>query len=439
MRGIELTIFATVVRVPASAAAGHGAGARQGSDPATGERSAMKRPRLFVSARAALCAALLLAGTGTGSGLALAADSPFEIDAILSLTGQNAFIGNQELQGFQALEEAVNKNGGIRGRPIKIVVADDQTNPQVSVQLANQIIAKGAAVILGLGISAACKAVLPLVEKNGPLTICFTPAFEPAPKSYAFLGTVRTVDTLAVVMRYFRERGWTRLALITTNDATGKNNDDLIDSVVALPENAGMRLVAQEHFNVTDLSVTAQLSRIKAAQPQALFSVATGTPFGTLLHAIEEVGLDIPVATSTSNMTYDQMGQYAAFLPRGLYFPAMIGMLRGSVGPGPVRDAQTFYFDALKARGLRPATGHNLVWDATMIVLSGFRQLGFNATAEQLHDYVEQLRGWNGINGTYNFPSYVQRGTGQSSVLVTRWDERRRDFVAVSKPDGDPT
>lgn len=400
----------------------------------------MKIGRVLLSMRfAAFVAALaLICNVASANHVAVAADAPFEINAILSLTGQNAFLGNQEMQAFQTIEDVVNKNGGIKGRPIKFVIADDQTNPQISVQLANRIIAKGAPVILGLGISAACKAVQPLIEKSGPLTICFTPGFEPAPKSYAFSSTVQTMDTLVVVMRYFRERGWTRIALITTNDAGGQNTDDLIASVVALPENKDVRLVAREHFNVTDLSATAQLSRIKAANPQAIFSVATGTPFGTLLHGMNEIGLDVPVATSNSNMTYDQMAQYTAFLPTGLYFPAMMGMVPGNVGRGPVLDAQTVYFNALKAHGLRPAAGHNLVWDSTMIVLNGFKQIGFDATAQQMHDYIEQLHGWIGINGTYDFLNYVQRGMGQNSVLVTHWDSQRHDFIAVSRPGGTP-
>jgi branched-chain amino acid transport system substrate-binding protein len=364
------------------------------------------------------------------------AATPFEIDAILPLTGQNAFLGHEELEAFQIAEDLVNKSGGIRGRQIKFVIADDQTNPQNSVQLANQIIAKHAAALLGLGISASCKAVIPLVERTGPLTFCFTPAVDLTPGSFVFSSTVSTTDTVAAGVQFFREHGWTRLAVITSTDATGQDIEGRFASVLARPENKNVQVVAREHFNTTDISVSAQMARIKAANPQAMFSSATGTPFGTLLHGISDAGLGIPVYTNASNMTVEQMTQYAQFLPRDLDISGMMGMRSGIVGPGPVRDAQTVFFKAIAAHGLQPSSGLNLSWDAIMIVLDAYRHLGLDATAAQLHDYVEHLQGWAGINGIYRFQGNTQRGVTQNSIVVFQWNPSRHDFVAVSKPGG---
>src|ERR1700727_222452 len=74
--------------------------------------------------------------------------APYEINAILSLTGPAAFLGAKEAEAYRALELTVNKSGGIRGRSIKFVIADDQTSPQVALQLANGLIAKGVPIIV---------------------------------------------------------------------------------------------------------------------------------------------------------------------------------------------------------------------------------------------------------------------------------------------------
>src|ERR1700722_15556135 len=47
---------------------------------------------------------------------------------------------------------------------------------------------------------------------------------------------------------------------------------------------------------------------IKAAAPQALLTCASGTIFGTVLHGMRDVGLDIPTAASSANMVYEQLG-----------------------------------------------------------------------------------------------------------------------------------
>ena len=58
---------------------------------------------------------------------------------ILPLTGGGAFLGKAEQQALQQYEKVVNAGGGIHGKPLKFVFNDDQSSPQVAVQLANQV------------------------------------------------------------------------------------------------------------------------------------------------------------------------------------------------------------------------------------------------------------------------------------------------------------
>ena len=87
---------------------------------------------------AAASAPLLLAGV---AGLPATAAEPYSIDTILAQTGPASFLGKGEQQALELAEKAVNAKGGIKGRPVKFVFHDDQTNPQVAVQLATQMIA----------------------------------------------------------------------------------------------------------------------------------------------------------------------------------------------------------------------------------------------------------------------------------------------------------
>ncbi len=386
--------------------------------------------------RAAYLAGLALFALVTTVSFASAAPAPFEIHAILSLTGSNAYLGNGELQTFRAIESLVNDTGGIRGRPLKFDITDDQTRPQQSVQLANQLLAEKAPVIMGLALSSTCQAVTPLITLDGPVVVCFTPSIEPAPRSFVFSMLPSTTDIMAVGFRYFRERHLTRLAVITSTDATGQYIDRYLPVVLGLSENKSVRLVAQEHFNVSDLSVAAQVAVIKASNPQALFLAASGTPFGTVVRALHEAGLDIPVYASAANMDYDQMAQNAAVLPQDLTFAGTLGSARGAVSERSVVDAQDVYFHALEAHDVRPTSAHNHCWDAILLLVQAFRKLGPDATATQLHSYLENLRGWTGVNGHYDFTNGAQRGIGQDALIVFKWDAGTHDFVGVSKPSG---
>jgi len=88
------------------------------------------------------------------------------------------------------------------------------------------------------------------------------------------------------------------------------------------------------------------MTRIKAAAPDVLITWSTGTPFGTLLHGINDVGIDVPVSSTNANQTYAQMKAYAAFLPKELYFPTTLSVVPSSEAPAPVRKRRTSTFRA---------------------------------------------------------------------------------------------
>lgn len=105
---------------------------------------------------------------------------PYELNAILPLTGCGAFFGKGIATSFTLLESVVNRSGGIRGRPIKISVLDDQSSPQVAVQLLSELMARKVPVVLGSGVAGNCNAMA-AIAKDGPVTYCFSPAVLPPP------------------------------------------------------------------------------------------------------------------------------------------------------------------------------------------------------------------------------------------------------------------
>ena len=256
--------------------------------------------------------ALALAG-GALAAPARAADS-YDLDVVLPLTGNASFLGKGEQESLRLLEKAVNADGGIHGRPLRFVFADDQSSPQVAVQLVSQILAHKPKVVLGSALVAMCNAMAPLMA-NGPVMYCFSPGIHPKPGSYVFTSNVSTVDIGSALIRYFRLKGWTRIALITSTDASGQDAERGLKEVLAQPENKdSVTLVENAHFNPADLSVSAQIERVKALNPQALIAWSSGSPVGTVFKAITQAGLDIPIGTTNANMTYAQMTQFAAFL-----------------------------------------------------------------------------------------------------------------------------
>ncbi len=381
---------------------------------------------------------LVLAGTPAQ---AVTSGTPYNIDVILPLTGSTAFLGNSEHHSLMIEQDVLNQGDGVHGHPVNFVFHDDQSNPQISVQLTNQLLAAHPVVLLGSSLVGSCNAMAPLVKNGGPLLYCFSPGVHPPAGSYEFSASVSTGDMIAATLHYFQAKGWTRIGVLFSTDATGQDAAKAITAQMSQPQNKGMTLVSTEHFNPTDLTVDPEIQSMKAADPQAIIVWTTGTPLGTALRGIANAGWKIPVATTHSNLQYKQMEQYKAFIPADFFIPSPEGVFPATDIPGeptPVASAKADMFNAYAAEKQKPDTGAALVWDPVLITMAALNALPADATAEQVRAYIAGMQNYPGTNGFYDMQGKPQRGLGLKNVIVTRWDNAKDDFVVVASNGGVP-
>jgi branched-chain amino acid transport system substrate-binding protein len=371
-------------------------------------------------------------------GLTVAHAADKEINVILPLTGGGAFLGKAEQQALQQFEKAANASGGIHGDPLKFVFHDDQSSPQVAVQLANQVKATNPPVILGSALVALCNAMAPLM-KEGPVLYCFSPGIHPLSGGFVFSSSISTKELAAALLRYFGAKGWHKVALITSTDASGQDAYKNFKSLVGAEGHKDVELVAEAQLNPTDVSAAAQIQRLKGANPDVLVAWSTGGPIGTVFKAIHDAGLELPVATTNGNQTYAQMAQYAAFLPKELYIPAA-DFLKSThpVQASEASVAKDAFFRAFEGTDIKPDGPSTYAWDPALLVVSALRKLKVDASAEDLRAYLSTLKGVAGINGYYDFKAVPNRGLDESNVVVTRWDAAAQTWAVVSDPLGIP-
>ncbi|HEU5019621.1 MAG TPA: ABC transporter substrate-binding protein [Pseudolabrys sp.] len=374
-----------------------------------------------------------------GGPVSAQAAEPYKISVILPLTGGASFLGKGEQKALEIFKSTVNKEGGIKGRPVEFTYQDDQTKPQITVQLANGIVANQPAVMLGSSIVAMCKASAPLLQ-NGPFDYCLSPGVHPKAGSYQFSSSTDTHALIEALVRYFRMSGMTRLAFMTSTDASGQDAENGFNDVLKLPENSSIKVVSRQHFNTKDVSVSAQIEHIKAAKPQALIAWSTGAPIATVFKGLVQAGLNIPVATTNGNQTYAQMHQYKAFLPKQLYIPTSVFLPHDGLfklDPAVEQQQQKFYA-AFKAAKEKPDTMSMLAWDPAYLIVTALRAVAPDATAKQVKDYLSSQTHLAGINGIYDFKAVPQRGLTVKNALVSRWDPAADTWDVVSEPTGIP-
>lgn len=284
-------------------------------------------------------------------------------------------------------------------------------------------------------LAAMCNAEAAIV-KDGPAMYCYSPSIHPLPGGYVFSAMYSTEDILAVSLHYFHERGLRRIAVLDANDATGIDADKTLDALIHLPENAGLSFVAIEHYSLGDVTVTAQLTRIKAADAQAIVSYVTGAAFSTILHGMSDAGLDLPIASSPGNMSYAQLASYKSFIPKQVLFAGAPIFVADQIGDPALRRSVSAVAAKFRAAGIRPDNLHAIGWDVAQLTVHALRALGPNASAAQVRDYLSRVRGYYGGLGRYDFPAVPQRGLSAGSLTIMRWDAEKASFVAVSKFGG---
>lgn len=109
------------------------------------------------------CVSILLAAVSP-----TAAEQPVVIGLSLSLSGKYVEMGKMQHRGYQLWREHINEQGGLLGRPVELLVQDDQSSPAVAQNIYRQMLEeKHVDLLFGPYSSSITTAILPLTEKYG--------------------------------------------------------------------------------------------------------------------------------------------------------------------------------------------------------------------------------------------------------------------------------
>ena len=109
----------------------------------------------------------LLAALGLSFVIAGCGQEPIKIGFSGTLSGPFSDLGIHGRNGARMAVEAVNAAGGIHGRPLELLVADDLGTPEGAVQADRDLAARGVMAIIGHMTSSQSMAALPVTQETG--------------------------------------------------------------------------------------------------------------------------------------------------------------------------------------------------------------------------------------------------------------------------------
>lgn len=376
--------------------------------------------------------------TTTSSAKGAASGTPYVMHAIVSQTGAASFLGSREAKALQGLAALVNTQGGIDGHPLQIDIQDNQSTPSTAVSYATSLVSANVPLIFNGSIVAVDAAVDSLATSNGPFIYDLSPGTHPKPGSMIFSAGISTKFDAQAYLTYLKAKGLTRIAAITSTDGSGVDGFNQLQTALKDPQFSSFKLLTHQTFDPTAVSVTSQLSVIKAQNPQALIIWTTGTPLGTVLQGMSSLGMEnIPTVTTDGNAAYSELTHFASIMPKTLYFPTGMLYLPPSDIQNAAVKAKVQAFDTVvQAAGGHPGDAWGLSWDPAQLLIGAIQKLGIHATASQILNYMQNLHNVAGVFGIYNTSTSNHRGLSVQDVTITKWNGS--SFTPVSALGGAP-
>ncbi|NQT80784.1 MAG: ABC transporter substrate-binding protein [Candidatus Aminicenantes bacterium] len=223
-----------------------------------------------------------------------------KIGVVAPLTGPIAVYGENVRDGVLLAVDEINKNGGVNGTSIKIILEDEGAGPQASVNAVRKLISiDHVQTIIGPATSAGLLASAPIAEKEH--VILFSPSSTSDnvrdAGDYIFRNRASTSQEATVFAKYIMEElGLKKLSILRANADYAKSFADVCKKIIA--EKGGV-VLNEEMFAEGASDYRSQLTKIKALNPEGIFIVGVPVELGNILRQIKEIGIKAQLFSNT--------------------------------------------------------------------------------------------------------------------------------------------
>ncbi|RNC68763.1 MAG: ABC transporter substrate-binding protein [Desulfuromonadales bacterium] len=348
----------------------------------------------------------------------MAAD-PVRIGALFAVTGPASFLGEPEKNTLEMLVKEANAKGGIGGHKVELVVYDTQGDVTKAVQLANKLIKNDkVSVIVGPSTTGETMAVIPVAEKEKvPLISCAAGIKITDPvKKWVFKTPANDHVAAEKILIQATKLKQKNLAIITVSDGFGSSGREQLK---ALAGEKGFKIVADEVYGPKDTDMTAQLTKIKAAKPDAIICWGTNPGPAIIARNIKQLGMKVPLYMSHGVASKKFIELAGADAAEGIMLPA--GRLtvydklqKNDPQVKLLRDYDQAY---KKAYGVEASTFGGYAYDAFLLITGALKK---GSNPEQIRDSLEQTKKLVSISGVFTMSPADHNGLDLSAFEMIR-------------------
>lgn len=372
----------------------------------------MKNINILIAAAAGLTTLTVLIGPAAAADL-------IKIGAVISKTGPAAFLGEPQQITLKHYADKINKEGGVLGRPIELVIYDDASDANTSRTFATRLIENDAVVAaIGTSTTGGTLAIAPVFEDAKIPLVSLAAGIEITEPVRPYVFKTPHTDRMvcARIAADMKARGFNNIALVTGTDGVGKSmRKECTDAAAA----KSMTIVANESFNPKDVDMTPQLTKIKNTKGvDAVFVGGFGQSLSVVTRNYGQLGLAIPQyhAHGSASKTYIELAGPASEGVR-LTGPLLIvaDQLRDNdpLKPAAVEYAKTYR----ELTGKEVSTFGGYSYDALLLIVDAIKRAG-STKPSAIRDALEKTKNLPGVTGMFNMTPEDHLGINENSLYM---------------------
>ena len=343
-----------------------------------------------------------------------------KVGALLAVTGPASFLGEPEKNTAKMMVDEINKAGGINGRKLELIVYDTTGDTSKAVQLATKLIRDDKVeVIIGPSTTGESMAVIPLVEKEKVPLISCAAGIKITDQANKWVFKTPANDHVAAekIFNQIGRNGKKNVALLTVTDGYGASGREQIKVLAA---KKGFNIVADEVYGPKDTDMTAQLTKIRSLNPDAIICWGTNPGPAVVTKNVKQLGIRVPLYMShgvASKKYIELAGKDAAegvMLPTGRL--AIYNVLKQDDSQVKVlKDYDAAY---KKAYGVEASTFGGYAYDAMQIIFTVLKN-GADSRV-QIRDGIEQIKDMVSVSGKFSMSAQDHNGLDISAFEMVR-------------------
>lgn len=347
------------------------------------------------------------------------AKDTYKIGGIFSVTGRASFLGDPEKKSMELVVDIINKNGGIDGHMLEAVIYDTEGDPTKAVMGVSKLINKDQVLaIIGPSTTPTTLAVLPFAEKSKtPLISCAAGNKITSPvKPWVFKTAQSDILAVSAIYNHMKNQGIKKIGILTVSNAFGESGKQQLEKQAS---DFGLTVVQADKFGGKDTDMTAQLTKIRKAQADAIVCWGTNPGPAVIAKNLKQLDIKIPLYQS-HGVASPKFIELAGEAANGIYLPTGKILVSDLLPDSDVQKAVlTGYKTQYKEKFNMPVSGFGgYAYDAVNILAKAIA--GTNGDKEKIRKNLEEMKNHVGVSGTFNFSTQEHNGLAPDAFVMVQ-------------------